>query len=101
MSICIAGLDYKIEISMQPDQDMPNRPYFWRLLKQNNNKSWVGVGHGYSKTPDAAFCKAQCVYESLITNDACAICGGTGYTQIAPGIRGIKPRPRCKAKGED
>ena len=93
--------DFKIEIEMQPDQDMPNRPYRWRLLRQGKDKAWEDIGRGYAKSPAAAFCKAQSAYETFITpsKTTCTSCLGTGYVQIAPNIRGIKRCPDCDGKG--
>lgn len=59
---------YKIEVFTTPiDEEMTSAPYCWCVLKSTLRDGWYNVGHGWAKTPEAAWADAYKYYNDIAT----------------------------------
>lgn len=56
-------MEYKIEVMLTPDGS--HMPYFWCILRYENEK-WYNNGHGWTRTPEDAWKEAYEYYNDNI-----------------------------------
>ncbi len=59
--------EYAIKISLSKHiHDNPGRPYYWSLIKYENE--WHQVAFGWETSPYSSFCAALKYYDSIKSN---------------------------------
>lgn len=47
-------MEYRIEVTLTPNEECPNALYFW-YIKYRNIRAWCNGGHGWAVTPEKAW----------------------------------------------
>ena len=58
-------LNYKIEVSLSPNDECSLEPYFWCLFSNNGN-NWCNSGFGWAASPEAAWIDAYEYYKLIL-----------------------------------